>query len=230
MRWLATSVAIAMFAVLPARADYIVRDGNGAPIVIKSFILGGSVLPESVPVDPNGNAYSSINPLAIQFGSGILLPSFAAPQHFICDSGCPPVVPYGGAIGANGSPGGFKDGSGNLQALLGDTTNGLWVSVKASAVTAYQYSPSATTNSDQHNLSVATATALTVPADALFVNICARGGAVNYRWDSTAPTGTVGNPLLLGACTQLAGRNIITAVQFIQQSGSTSTIDATYSK
>lgn len=40
-------------------------------------------------------------------------------------------VAFGGPIGANGTPVGFKDGSGNFQPLLGDTTNGQWVNVKA---------------------------------------------------------------------------------------------------
>lgn len=43
-------------------------------------------------------------------------------------------VPFAGPIGTNGTPGGFKDGSGNLQPLLGDVTNGEWVSVKASVL------------------------------------------------------------------------------------------------
>ena len=43
-------------------------------------------------------------------------------------------VAYGGAIGANGTPGGYKDTSGNFQPLLGDTTDGQWVNVKASAL------------------------------------------------------------------------------------------------
>lgn len=58
--------------------------------------------------------------------------------HVVCDSGCSGggggglSVPFGGAIGANGTPVGFKDGSGNLQPLLGDVTNGQWVNIKAS--------------------------------------------------------------------------------------------------
>lgn len=38
---------------------------------------------------------------------------------------------FGSAIGSNGTPGGFKDGSGNFQPLLGDVTNGQWVNIKA---------------------------------------------------------------------------------------------------
>jgi hypothetical protein len=43
-------------------------------------------------------------------------------------------VAFAGPIGANGTPVGFKDGSGNFQPLLGDTTNGQWVNVKASVL------------------------------------------------------------------------------------------------
>lgn len=42
-------------------------------------------------------------------------------------------VAYAGSIGAVGTPGGFKDGSGNFQPLLGDVTNGQWVNIKAAA-------------------------------------------------------------------------------------------------
>jgi hypothetical protein len=43
-------------------------------------------------------------------------------------------VPFAGSIGSNGTPGGFKDASSNFQPLLGDVTNGEWVSVKASVL------------------------------------------------------------------------------------------------
>lgn len=45
-------------------------------------------------------------------------------------------VAFAGAIGANGTPGGFQDGSGNFQPLLGDVTNGQWVNVKTSVLPA----------------------------------------------------------------------------------------------
>lgn len=41
-------------------------------------------------------------------------------------------VAFGSAIGSVGTPGGFKDGSGNFQPLLGDVANGQWVNIKSS--------------------------------------------------------------------------------------------------
>lgn len=94
----------------------------------------------------------------------------------------------------------------------------------------YQFSPTTTANTDQHGLALTSATALTVPADAICANISTKGGAVNWRWDGTAPTGTVGNQQALGTMAQFCGRNILNALQFIQISGNTSTLDVTYSK
>lgn len=47
-------------------------------------------------------------------------------------SGTGVSVGFGASIGAVGTPGGYKDGSGNFQPLLGDVTNGQWVSIKSS--------------------------------------------------------------------------------------------------
>lgn len=130
--------AIAVALLAPARADYVIKDGNGVVKTIKAGTVSGTILPYSSPTDSTGIPYSAANPLAVMFGTGVTLPSFATPQHFICDSGCSGggggglSVPFAGAIGANGTPVGFKDGSGNLQPLLGDVTNGQWVSIKAS--------------------------------------------------------------------------------------------------
>lgn len=93
----------------------------------------------------------------------------------------------------------------------------------------YFFSPSSTANSDQHNLAIVTSTSLTVPADALFAQVCAKGNSVNYRWDGTAPTASVGQPLLTGQCFLFSGRNILAALLFIQQAA-TATLDVTYSK
>lgn len=41
-------------------------------------------------------------------------------------------VGFGASIGSVGTPNGYKDGSGNFQPILGDITNGQWVSLKAS--------------------------------------------------------------------------------------------------
>lgn len=135
---LAVAAAAALFAS-PASADYIIKDGNSNIQTIRSGTVAGKILPYMTPTDAAGVAFGTVtNPFAIQFGTGALLPSFAVPQHVICDSGCSGggggglSVPFAGPIGANGTPGGFKDGSGNLQPLLGDITNGQWISIKAS--------------------------------------------------------------------------------------------------
>lgn len=82
-------VAILLAAIVPARADYLIKDGNGVLKTIKAGTLAGSViLPYQVPVDASGLPFGSANPLSIMFGSGVLLPAYATPPHIICDSGC----------------------------------------------------------------------------------------------------------------------------------------------
>ena len=140
MKKLLVAAAVLFAAIAPARADYYVKDGNGALKLFKAGTLaGGVVLPYNSLTDASGLPFgTNSNPVAMKFGSGILLPDFASPQHFICDSGCGGggggglSVPFAGPIGANGTPIGFKDASGNLQPMLGDVTNGQWVSIKAS--------------------------------------------------------------------------------------------------
>lgn len=93
----------------------------------------------------------------------------------------------------------------------------------------YSFSPSSTTNSDQHNLPIVTATALTVPSDATFAQVCVTGTKVNYRWDGTSPSATVGQPLLSSQCFFFQGRNILLGLKFIQTAAS-ATLDVSYSK
>lgn len=125
--------ALLLWSVIaPARADYLINQGSQT--LIKSGIVGGAILPFMSPVDASAQPFGTLtNPFALQFGTGVTLPAFTTPPHVICDSGCgTSSVQFGTAIGATGTPVGFKDGSGNFQALLGDVTNGQWVSIKAS--------------------------------------------------------------------------------------------------
>ena len=115
-------------------------DTNGAPFGVTSnpFFMAfgtGATLPAFAATPTfnlgniNGSAPSVNNPLFVA-------PSTGASFNVVCTSGCGGggglSVPYAGPIGLNGTPIGFKDVAGNLQPTLGDTTNGQWVSVKAS--------------------------------------------------------------------------------------------------
>lgn len=128
-----------LLLVTPASADYIVKDGGGNLQTIKSGVLGTgtygpNILPWTMPVDSSGTAIS----FATQTTLASVLSQLQSVNHFICDSGCGGgggglSVPYGGAIGANGTPVGLKDpATGFLQPFQGDTTNGLWTNIKAS--------------------------------------------------------------------------------------------------
>lgn len=146
LRALAIAAVAALSTLFPAKADYLISTPTVQPpnAILQTVLSGasnGKILNLNSPVDATGNAFMTLgNPAAITFGTGVLLPSFGQAQHFICDSGCGGggggglSVTFGGAIGTLGTPGGFKDTSNNFQSLLGDTTNGEWVSVKASVL------------------------------------------------------------------------------------------------
>ncbi len=98
-----------------------------------------------------------------------------------------------------------------------------------SGVVAKPYGFTPSTGAEQHNLGVATATVLTVPADALFARICVSGNNVRWTASGTAPTATVGQPQLIGQCDFFSGHAYLAALQFIQ-TAATATLDVVYSK
>ena len=138
----AALAALCLFAVLiasprPAEAQtaatYQLTDSANTVHQVHGFqCLSTLLCLAQVPIDFTGSPFGvSGNPFYVEFPSA---------QHFICDSGCAGggggglSVAFGGAIGANGTPGGFKDSSGNFQANLGDVTNGQWVLIKNSSL------------------------------------------------------------------------------------------------
>jgi hypothetical protein len=76
---------------------------------------------------------------------------------------------------------------------------------------------------------LATATSLSPPASATIANICVEAAGVRYRADGTAPTSSVGTPVVATisapACLQYAGP--LSTIQFIAISGSP-TLDISY--
>ncbi len=147
------------------------------------------------------------------------------------------LLGFVGSASAQSSPVVLRGGCGTASYSVNppyftvDTKGNLCITLSGGTSSApYQFSPTTSTGTDQHNVAVTTATSLTVPTDAICANISTKGGAVNWRWDGTAPTGSTGNGQAQGTMAQFCGRNILTAIQFIQQTGNTSTIDVAYSK
>lgn len=91
-------------------------------------------------------------------------------------------------------------------------------------VIPYLFTPVA---SSQFALGVVTSTALTVPATATQALVCVEGAAVRWADDGTAPTATVGQPLIIGQCKAWSGS--LSAIRFIQQAA-TATINVSYYK
>jgi len=94
-------------------------------------------------------------------------------------------------------------------------------------VTASPY-PYVPLSPGQHNLAVASATALTVPALATYAAVCASTATVRYTTDgTTTPTSTVGMPLSAGTCIGLSGPLVLANFQAFSTSG---TLDVEYFK
>lgn len=140
------------FARAQTQGTYTLKDAAlpQQTLLMLIYSNAGKSAPASVSSDAFGNPLSGVAGTTNPNGTGLFVQGltnglpistiFAAPQHIICDSGCGGgggggglSVPFAGPIGTNGTPVGFKDASGNLQPLLGDTTFGQWVSIKASA-------------------------------------------------------------------------------------------------
>lgn len=87
----------------------------------------------------------------------------------------------------------------------------------------------------QYNQAATAATSLTIPTGALYVRVCAIGGAFNFvdSTNGTPTTGaspTVGTPLLSGYCVLEQGPTVLSAFSLINQVASTGTWTAVYFK
>jgi hypothetical protein len=83
---------------------------------------------------------------------------------------------------------------------------------------------------EQHNLSLASSTALTVPTGATYATVCARTAEVEYTWDGTTTptTAPLGFALAAGTCVPLEGATVLANFRAISPSGGT--IDVGYAK
>jgi hypothetical protein len=125
----------------------------------------------------------------------------------------------------------FGVGLGN--ALTQDTTGKLCDGASGSSPTnpitvviaPYAYTP---LSPGQHNLSVASSTALTVPAGATYATVCVSTQAVNYTTDgTTTPTNGVGQPIAAGQCEAFSGPAVLANFRVIQKTA-TATLDVEY--
>jgi hypothetical protein len=68
-------VAVLLAALAPARADYVVLDGNRNPQTFKSVGVGGGQIQQTVPSDATATPYSQTNPQYFDLLIGGFLPS-----------------------------------------------------------------------------------------------------------------------------------------------------------
>jgi hypothetical protein len=147
-------------------------------------------------------------------------------------------IPPGVAILMNYPPGQIisaitSSGTATLTVSKGNGTTALTGNGSGGSATPgagaqpYNYTP---LTPDQHNLSIATSTPLTIPSGALQAVICAAGANVNYTYDgTTTPTATVGLPLLQNQCVQLSGSVVLSNFRAIQQAA-TATLNVGYTR
>ena len=90
-------------------------------------------------------------------------------------------------------------------------------SVQTVASIPYDYAP---LGPGQHNLTVTSSTALTLPPGARFARLCASTATVRYTTDGlTTPTASLGQPLFAGACQELSGAKVLNALRAISSGG-----------
>ncbi len=95
--------------------------------------------------------------------------------------------------------------------------------VQSTASIPYDYWP---VGSGQHNLAPTVATALTVPASARFMRVCATTATVKYTTDGlTTPTASIGEPLFASSCLELSGVRVLSNFRAISATG---TLDVEY--
>lgn len=235
-------------AIAQPPSAYALKDSNGNPFQVGVFNCGSDICPLSVSSDQAGSPLSgtvgTTNPngtaLFVQgVTGGVPVPiTFAAPQHVICDSGCAGSgggglsVAFAGPIGLNGTPTGFKDGSGNFQSLLGDATNGQWVAIKSSVAIGvtgtfwpYTLGQQVAGSSVPVVLPAAQITALTPPTSVgISGTLPAFAATPTFNcgagcFQATQPVSAASLPLPAGAATQTTLASILTALGSPFQAG-----------
>lgn len=148
----------------------------------------------------------AIMPARAQSNSVVILPGGCGTGNFPNNSGYLTIDSTGHLCDSGGGGGGSTPGAGSQP---------------------YNYTP---LTPGQYGLTIASATALTIPSGALQAVVCASGNNVNYTYDgTTTPTASVGLPLLTNQCVQFSGATVLANLKFIQQSA-TATLNVGYTK
>jgi hypothetical protein len=170
------SPALAQQATFP---NYSFLDAYKIPRQLHGFNCSNSVIcAANVIQDQTGNPMGvSANPIFVSPGAGA---TFAVTGSITCSncSGTGVSATFASPIGNFGTPGGFKDVSGNFQPQLGDVTNGEWVSIKASVTLPVSVAGTPNVNCvsgcNGSNASVAL-TSIAVPASATYLGASVGG-------------------------------------------------------
>lgn len=229
-----TLLALAMPAYGQTADFYLLKDASSPQkqLQMKVFTTGGITSPVSISSDASGNPLSGIAGTTNPNGTGLFVQGLTGgvpvpvSGNITCSncSGSGVSVNFAGSIGSVGTPGGFKDGSGNFQPLLGDVANGQWVNIKASVsipVTGtfwpYTLGQQLAAASVPVVLTAAQITALTPPT-----SVGISGTLPAFAATPTVNLGTIG-----GAATQTTLASVLSALGSpMQNSGGSLTANA----
>jgi len=200
MKRLLVALAILALPVTGARAA-----SSQFTLSNMAWTLIGSGTISVIPSGQTNNVYS------ILWQTALTLPS--------------PAMTLGQPISLGGLPTTIS-ASGNIYARVFTNDGGVGAAVLNVSESIYNRpGPLVSAGAAQYGVSIAAATALTVPAGAVQAEICVETAAARYTDDGTTPTATVGIPLPSGTCFQYTGP--LTAFKII---GAGATMDVSYYK
>ncbi len=128
------------------------------------------------------------------------------------------------AIGLNGAPSASYSPI-YASTPLGSVTQGTSPWVVSGTVGPYAYTP---LSPGQHNFTITSSTALTIPTGATYATLCASVATIKYTTDgTTTPTSSVGMPLANGSCVGFSGATVLSNLRLISATG---TADVEYFK
>jgi hypothetical protein len=166
--------------------------------------------------------FGTANTVSVTVATGSWLRAGGCAAYDLYPPGNAAPYTYVAAIGSGGSTTIY------LEAGVGQPPLETNVVVSGTVTTGpYAYTP---LSPSQNGLTVASATALTIPTGATYAVVCIEGAAIRYTWDgTTTPTASVGSPIAAGSCAPFSGAAILANLKFIQVTA-TATIDVEYAK
>jgi hypothetical protein len=239
---LSSLLALASLARAQTPGFYILKDQSSPQQILsmKTYVTGGITTPSSISSDLFGNPLSGGigttntkgTALYVQgVTGGLPIPVLiTGTPSFNCSNcsgggGGGVAVTYGAAIGSLGTPGGFKDATGNFQPNLGDVIAGQWVNIKGGSIanTSFGASQSGTWSVGITGTPTVTVGNASITVNGTFwqatqpVSIAAPVAVTGTFWQATQPVS--------GTVTANAGTNLNTSLLALESGGNLASIN-----